>query len=328
MRILASMALIISFSPSAQGYVIAYTKLYRKNTDTIVDLIYDCHMPSKEVKAAELHLLGPKLASHKLFPTEQKVLNLIRAWEKKGSECDLIWETAICDYWPPSIWCLLTMASFFKLHKMKSVHFIPADYHRECGFNSLFALYERDTRLCPQNLTGCSFDNPAPLSAKLAEEIEQVSGTATWQDYKSMRKRVVKTVKDYFEPWSREQSKLMCQELYGNFFFYTLCDIEILSHLLASKARRIVVYAGGWHCSNIALFLERNGFEILYSRGETGPNLESKELAVSDLDPLEHREFTTTSSSTFIKIAYDYVQEIVGHIYSYSSCSNAGKTRS
>ncbi len=86
--------------------------------------------------------------------------------------------------------------------------------------------------------------------------------------------------------------------------------------MLASKARRIVVYAGGWHCSNSALFLERNGFEILYSKVNTGLDEEEelKELAVSDLDPLEHREFDSTSSSGFIRTAYNYVRGIAGHI--------------
>ena len=84
--------------------------------------------------------------------------------------------------------------------------------------------------------------------------------------------------KDFFE-----QSPKRCRS------FHSLCDIEILSHVFASKARKIVVYAGGGHCKRIANFLEKNGFRVLnHQHAPVGSFTEYSELPVSALEPLSH----------------------------------------
>ena len=312
---LSCFVLTASFSKSTYAYISGYTKLHRKNTGTVVDLIGHSYESLKRISVGELLLMGPECAFQRLFATEQKFLNSIRKWEAESTTCDLIWETALCDDWNLSaryFWCLLSMPSFFKLTTMNYVHFIPANRHRDCGFNTLFNLYQGKTRLRPQNLTGCSFDNPAPLAPEVAQEIEQMSGTTTWQNYKAARKRVIKNLKEFFAPWYHEQIKIQYEKaLLHNSFSGALCALEILSHLLISKADRIVVCAGDWHCLNVSLFLEHNGFEILYSKHNPREDGVVKELAVSDLDPLEHRELQTAlPSPSFLDAAQSALRGI------------------
>ena len=284
----------------------------------MVELLFDWHMPPPGLSQGELFLMGPILAFQKLFPTEQKLLQSIRTWEAGENPCDLIWETGLSDCWIPmtQCWCLLSMASFFKLTTLKHVRFIPADRHRECGFNSLFNLYKEKIQLCPQNLTGCSFDNPAPLAPEIAQEIEEVSGTATSKNYKATRKRVIQSLKEFFALWHHERTKIPAEEIFRNSRWNALCEIEILSHLLSSRARRIAVYAGGSHCSNISLFLEHNGFEKIYSkcnpiryepvqkRGSARAARFSTRVGRLDLGPLRHRELQNDApSSSFLGAA-------------------------
>ena len=129
-RALTGMLIVLAilFSRPLYGYICGYEKLYRKGTDTMVDLLFDQPESPPGVSAGELFLMGPQIAFPKFYTTEQILLECIRSWEAKSSAWDLIWETNPQDNWAPMLqsWYLLNMASFFKLSTLKHLRFIPS----------------------------------------------------------------------------------------------------------------------------------------------------------------------------------------------------------
>lgn len=274
----------ISIPCSVKAYVYGYKKLYKKHTRTTIDLIYDTHVPIPQIGVEQFLKLDSQTALATLYPTEQKILRTIRRWEANRCGYDLIWETpSVSNYhWTPDTPCFIALPLFFHLLDMKYVRFISADRYRNCGFNTLFSL--NNGAYQATNLTGCSFDNPAPLSARSSFMIERISGTHVLRAYNALHARVVSNLRNYFGKFYYQKMPVdFLKDFHQNDVFHELCDIEMLAHILSSTAERIVVYAGGWHCTNIAAFLEKNGWGEVYHQ----KNYCFHELPVLALAPLE-----------------------------------------
>lgn len=290
-KLVSILGVVGAFSSSTTAYVYEYKKLYRESTHTTIDLLYDIHVSVPHMSLEEFLKQTPKQAMKKLYPTEQKFLETLYTWEASGSRCDLVWETASCpeDPWNPVNPRFIVLHSFFKIWDMKYVRFIAADRNRKCGFNSLFPIASQGTLVYNSNGTGCSFDNPAPLSPKTVKNILKASGEATWRRYKKFYTNAIKKLKDYFRvPYFNKLTLDDQKDLMENDTFHALCDLEILSHVLASKAPKVAVYAGGWHCDNISKFLESDGFKVVYHQENVG----CKELPVAALKPLGEDKLT------------------------------------
>ncbi len=274
------------FSGSTEAYVREYKKLYRENTRTTVDLMYDIHIPIPGMPVDQFLKLDPKIAQGKLYPTERKFLEIMRRWNASRYSCDLIWESPASHgfEWTPTDSCFIGLTSFFQLWDMKHVRYIPADRHRNCGFNSLFPVLMNGVETSGCNKTGSTFGNPAPLSAELTRMIERVSGPRALKQYKDLCAKVSGNLKKYFNTHYYCKVPVdFLKDFHYNDQFHELCDIEILGHILSSTTQRIVVYAGGWHCKNVSEFLEKNGYKVVCHQS----NPSREELPVHVLAPLE-----------------------------------------
>ncbi len=277
--------LLGSFSHSARAYVYEYKKLYKENTHTTIDLLYDVHFPVPGIDSKHFLQLDPKEAAKKLYPTEQKVLETLYKLRDSDTTCDLIWETAsrTNEVWNPLKTCFISLTSFFTMWDMKYVRFIPADTNRSWVFNNLFQVFNRGESMCSSNATGCSFEDPAPLSKEAIGKIMQESGYATWMRYNDLRTIKINDFKSYFgDAYFKRRALDYRKDFHKNDAFDSLCDLEILSHILASEAQSVVVYAGGLHCEKVSEFLEENGYKIRYHQRAS-----YKELPVCALAPFE-----------------------------------------
>ncbi len=283
-----------ALSHSARAYVYEYKKLYRESTRTMIDLLYDRHVSIPDVNIEQFLELDPKVAKKKLYLTEQKVLETLSTLSRNCSTCDLVWETASRsdDFWSPVNPRFIVLHSFFRIGSMRNIRFIAADRHRKCGFISLFRVFDNGSLLNSFNSTGCSFDDPIPLSSADSVRILEASGYVTWMRYNTCREKAIKDLKSYFRvAYYNRRALDYTKDFVENDAFHALCDLEILSHVLASKSQRVVVYAGGWHCENVSEFLKKNGFrELCHQR-----NPSCKELPVWALAPFEHTKATVTS---------------------------------
>jgi len=80
--------------------------------------------------------------------------------------------------------------------------------------------------------------------------------------------------------------------------FDRLADIEMLSHILASDKKIIILYAGGWHCENILKFLQRNGFTCTRYIENNGNELNAGFLSALQQDCLA-RGMQSAAQSAF-----------------------------
>ncbi len=278
-------ALLGAFSHSTRAYVYEYKKLYKENTHTTIDLLYDMHVSVPGISSKQFLRLPPEVAVMKLYPTEQKVLEALYKLNDSRSTCDLIWEafTRTKCLMSPVDSRFITLPSFFKIWDLRYVRFIPADRHRKCGFNSLFTVFNEGEFMPSSNETGCSFNDPAPISEATTRRIMQESGYATWMRYNDLRTIKINDFKSYFgDAYFKRRALDYRKDFHKNDAFDSLCDLEILSHILASEAQSVVVYAGGLHCEKVSEFLEENGYKIRYHQRAS-----YKELPVCALAPFE-----------------------------------------
>ncbi len=177
---LLSLIILGMISGSSKAYVYGYKKLYRKSTNTVVELLYDYHQPIADIIPREFYKLDLNTAIKKFYPTEQKFLEVLQKWEADSFECDLIWEKAAFPEFLSEVF--IGMPPFLGIDKMKHVNYIPADNHRQYGFYKLFSVDEssRWKENCssfsciakkhiqsPQpSLTKSSFFDPAPHKGK------------------------------------------------------------------------------------------------------------------------------------------------------------------
>ncbi len=287
-------ALLGTFSHSARAYVYEYKKLYKEDTHTTIDLLYDVHVVTPGIQSNQFLQLNPAVAAKKLYPTERKILETLYKLKDSRSNCDLIWETSsrMRGPWNPVDSRFMTLSSFFNIWDLGNVRFIPADRYRKCGFNSLFTILKKGSVVRGCNLIGSSFDDPAPLSEDAVARIVQESGYATWLRYNDFRLKITNNLKNYYrDAYYKRRALDYAKDFRKNYAYDSLCDLEILSHILASKAQSVVVYAGGWHCRNVSEFLEKNGYRVLYHQR----NPWCKELPVRALAPFEVIKSTVTA---------------------------------
>ncbi|MBA3752187.1 hypothetical protein H0X06_05365 [Candidatus Dependentiae bacterium] len=275
---------MLNLSFSVDAFVYGYTKLYRGRTQTTVDLLYDVHIGVPHITIHDFFKLDLNYAKRKLYPTEQKCCDFLQEWGKDCRRMDLIWEASTCDYEysTPRTPCFIGLAPFFKFDKISFICFISADRYRRTGFTSLFSITENGEKVTDPNLIGCTFENPAPLELTTIAAIKRSSGFSTWLNYKAFYDKTVGDLKDYFRPFYYGRHVLEYQKHFTqNNLYHAMCDIEILSHILASNAKRVVVYAGGWHCENIAKFLKNNDFIVLSSKVSShAKELDARELNI------------------------------------------------
>ena len=265
------LSVLSGFASDNKAYVYGYKRFYSESTHTTIDLLYDMHAPVPNCTTEEFCALSREEAKKKLYPTEQKILNVLQEWEEKGYSCDLIWESLFSgkeNYYLPGAPNLLGLDKFFGLTDLQSISFIPSDLYRYFGFFSLFVvLDEQGNPRSSYNEAQCSFEDPAPLLDSCKRGIYKNYGDTVWQNFQNLRSQVIKDVQEYFrESYSTDKTISYAKDFMQNPVAYLLCDVEILSHLLASKASRVIVYAGGAHCRRIAEFLEHNDdFLCLYT---------------------------------------------------------------
>lgn len=293
----------------SKAYVYGYKRIYRESTNTTVDLLYDIQIPVPDLTTEEFCALSCEEAKKKLYPTEQKILNFLQEWEKNGYACDLIWESAASKssytyYYPPVTPCFLGLDTFFGLTSMKSLTFIPSNMHRTFGFFSLFEVLDDQGKRkfdykeeggelkYGYNATHCSFEDPAPLSSLAKRDILRYSGVKTWHQFHDLRSRVIKDIQSYYSvSYSTTKKLSYTKDFLENPRAYALCDIEILSHVLASQALRVIVYADGAHCLKVSEFLEQNGFSCLYEALPKDKSYRQKSLPVYPELSLDYLNF-------------------------------------
>ena len=259
-----------SFITPLPAYIYRFKRMHYREQNVVVDLLYDCHMRKKKTKKV--------LWIKQFHPSEQKLYSLLKHLDVHSScDIDLIWET-----WherkpaPEEKGVFLSLAPSQLQKSLKhKINFICADNYR---INLLMAMHDH---ILPGSvpfltITTKAFAVPfvehvkysigkvfVDLPSSTSALIEKQYGPQVCKNLKKFQEDIKQNLfKDTYPQLSREEKLDYLNDFILNFNYHNLVDFEMLSYILSSSKKRIIVYAGGLHCQNIALFLKENGFTV------------------------------------------------------------------
>ncbi len=95
MKLLPLLSMLLLLPSPAYAYVYGYTRLYRKDSQTTIDLLYDWHVGKKELSHEALRNHPLDTLRRKLFPTERRVQKALESIHARSNEpITLVWESA------------------------------------------------------------------------------------------------------------------------------------------------------------------------------------------------------------------------------------------
>ncbi len=275
LRLVGLTGVLLFSVSSSPAYVNGYIKFYGAATKTIIDVIFDSHEDSPTHTYDEISSLEYADIKNALWATEKTTLEAFEYLNDYSPHpIDLVWESSPTD---PSRRPMLISADWIVKNRFSRIHFKHADTWRD-DFAHLF-LRRRKLRY------GVSLENPVPVGSKTYQLIKNQVGPSVTQAFNELRERVKCEARDYYKPHftrKRRGYNFWDTHIRNNDIYDAIADIEMLSHILSSNKRRIILYAGNWHCANISDFLEANGFTVIYEVVDTSES----ELYTHELSPL------------------------------------------
>lgn len=282
--VLAFVSTILFSSHQTHSYPYGYTKLYNDSTDTVVDLIYDTHVPRTRHWGSTIHGLTYAQIKNELWPIEVAVLDAFESLNARSSHSiDLLWESSPAR---PIDSAMLIACESFVNGRFFRLPFKHSDTWRP-DFSNLFFRHG-------VLKYGVSMNKPLPVYESMRSHIARNAGSSLLNAYESFSQGVEKEVKNYFKPhYDRgvkvggEHDDFWLENFHRNDTYHAIADAEMISNILSSDKKRVILYAGGWHCTNISRFLKKNGYHELhhkvnsidYTNISTYVGLESYDLA-------------------------------------------------
>ncbi len=131
-RLLGSILFLLSvFSPSQEvySYVYGYTRLYRPDTQTTLDLVYDYHKASDYLSHEEMNSFLCDDIKQGLYSSEKTFVESLEHLNRTNPhDTTVIWENA--PNFVPAEVHLLTYPQRLVTNRLRQLSFIPADTWR------------------------------------------------------------------------------------------------------------------------------------------------------------------------------------------------------
>ncbi len=255
-----------------ESYPYGYSKLYRDETDTLVDIVYDAHVDSKTHTGSQFHQMSYDAAKSAYWPSEYAFLEHLEVVDRiTPCPIDLLWESYP---YRNKYRALLIQAEDLIKGRLKNMHLIHSDTWRHDK------KWDNSTEW---------FD-PIQVTAEMRNRIDKFSGTPVLKAYETYATNLRNQLKIDSQPF---MWKTFCQKLRESPLkkqFNKIADPEILGNILASDKRRIIVYVGGAHCEEVRSFLLNHGYRELHHHEmawDTGLTA-YPEIPLAQLSPLKN----------------------------------------
>ncbi len=246
LHLLSGFAAILILLGSSQMYPYAYgyTRLYRPDTQTLIDIVYDVHKSTRTLSHDDMDLFLCDDIKQGLYPTEKVLVESLEHLNQVyPHDVTVIWEHS--PHFNPARVHLLTYPDRLVINRLRNINFVAADTWRT------------DYPGCIASLLG-----GGSLAHRVNRQaIIENSGHQVWEQYQACMSTTLRKVMTAYAPHrDKVRYSHFNDEIYRSLFFgkapYSeLADLEMLSHILASPHHRIVLFAGGAHGSSIADFL-------------------------------------------------------------------------
>lgn len=274
-KVLLAMVLL-SICPKLSAWVSGYTRLFKPDTKTTVDFVYDLHECSSR---------------DSLFPSEEKLGEVLADLNQMVGKIDLIWESRP-EGGPAQLQYerepqFIGIYPLYICENLKNLNFIHGDTCRTSGYAALF-----NSKFKTSNRAGSTFEQPFPFGFERQSIMRLNAGRAVLDAYRALYSQTVADLTSYFSAYMTGTPVEVDRDFYNNPVFLKIADLELLYHILVSTKQRIIVYCGGWHGPNMTSFLQRNGYVVLQSKERASNTVNANDLDVEtrpeELDFLFH----------------------------------------
>lgn len=230
-----------------------------------VTLVYDTHELLPGTSVEEMNRLPFDQAKTKLFASELRFIEALEWLNMLNEPTDIIWEA-----YPDSIPAkptFLQLAPQWIRNQFRNLRFIYADRQR-VSFDSLFFLKGQ-----LPNYMEATPDDLLPFSRQRLNELLNNYNEVIWYTYKRLYENTKRELENQFRDHLRTRNRSYDSDALKQLLNkckarHDITNLEILYHIITSKARKIIVYAGGFHCEKITRFLcEHAGFTFAGEKG-------------------------------------------------------------
>ena len=246
----------ILISSPALAYVHGYTQLYNPTDGTIIDLLHDTHVAQLFATQEQLTTLSLEEVTKRLFPTEQLIITTLKHLDLPYTNCVFICEASTYHSYGNTSF----LDNIRRLLTQELIH-IPL-------------ICADEWRRSPRGLVDFLMHGISPVELINKKAIIKQSGIIAYHQFENFIEEATDTIRAYTASLNLSEAKkadiiehfsrnpLPANQLeytkyhITNPTYWKLADIELLSHILSAPQQRIIVYAGGNHCTRIAAFLK------------------------------------------------------------------------
>ncbi len=276
---------LVLVGSSTYPIVMGYDHLYNRKTGTTIDILYDSHNSQKRLSVDDMERLSYEEIKPELYPTEQRVLEAFKVLNTKApGQVDIVWEQGFNTEGDDS--AFLGFPEKLVINRFRNLNVILSDMCRD-AFEKL--LLKRKFKKRKKSVKGVSFANPLPVATTVLNQIARTYGNGVRQAFVQLRKQMIDDLADRFLKRFKKGKKFKPRD-FENGAFNGMADCEMLSNILSSSKKHIIVYCGGWHSEGIRDFLVHYaGFEPVGNQVRE----RDYEMDPRDLAPLDQQYRTT-----------------------------------
>ncbi len=251
--------LIILFgtTQSTLSLVNGYTRLYRADIDQTIDIVHDNHIVENGLSQEDMSVLPIDKIKPKLFSSEQRFLEVLESLDKSSQTGEIAFIGESRGDHNYGIPLFIDHTERLVAQRLNTIKFIHADNWRrdKRGLIDFLMLGKSPLYLIDNDAIIKHSGLPAwdALANLITQSTEAITNYFTALELSEGRKQEMLF---HFKRHPLQVKELIFVEYYlHNPDFWALCDIEIISHILSTPHKRIIVYAGWWHVANITDFL-------------------------------------------------------------------------
>ena len=251
-RYLVCIFTMLTFSSSClQAYVFGYTRLYNKTLGRTIDVLFDYHVAEKTLSHDDLRYQPIEYLKLHMYPTDAFVLKMLEDLNGAAEPVTIVWETSPA--MNPRYPIFMSYGERLIKDRLTLLSYLHADTWRgEVGsiIRRIITIHDP--------LAGYSD----------IQKLRESSGESIINPWSTLFADTLTGIRNYYGPYKANLDTLNYETHYrNNEHFSKLADLEMLSHILSSSHRRIILNAGGAHSKRIVEFLIAHaGYEQVYSK--------------------------------------------------------------
>lgn len=251
------LAIFVGMNVTSSLYSIGgFDRIYNPHNGVTIDLVYDTHLRNMHLNSEQMHSGDISVIEACLDPSEINFMQTLRNIHSHSQQAsvDLIWEQG---YDTNGVDQFMAFSDRLVKEQFKNLSFIPSDFTRHAFVELIKMPIRSGQSRLNASFLWCSFEKPMDLPDERIAGILDKSGDKAFTEFNELYTLVINQLKahlheDYLTDVCARTDTF---ELGSMIEIAALTDVEMLSHILSSSKKHIIVFAGSWHANNLCKFL-------------------------------------------------------------------------